>query len=124
MNLTYPGFVGVVTDTDSGLIYGMEQYKVFEVDPDPKSWKFTTLDPATKNYTSVDIQGHQDDKVWTVMVYSSAGKTIFGYEDGFSPKPSTLLSYNTASKSWSPVVSICLRHEGSGRSRELGTIRS
>ncbi|KAK3805812.1 MAG: hypothetical protein J3Q66DRAFT_359765 [Benniella sp.] len=93
MNWTYPAFYGgAVTDIDTGLMYGVEYYYDTLADPDPKSTRFTTLDPITKNYTYVDIT----DSIGASMVYSSASKDIFVYS-------SIMRSYNTTSKEWSLI---------------------
>ncbi|KAF9361236.1 hypothetical protein BGX34_007266 [Mortierella sp. NVP85] len=93
MNWTYPAFYGgAVTDTDTGLMYGMDFYYDTRADPDPKSKRFTTFDPVTKNYTFADTA----HSTWTSMVYSSSGKAILAYA-------SLMRSYNTTSKEWSLI---------------------
>jgi hypothetical protein len=125
MNFTYPAFDGgAITDTDSGLMYGIE---LWDDDEFLDKRRFTEWNPVTKNYTSVDIKGHPDPKVWTSMVYSSATKTIFGYEDASLPQQPSLVSYNIKTKAWSLVVRMgyCSLHHGCQEwSRELETRRS
>jgi len=99
MNWTYPAFYGgAVTDTDTGLMYGADKYYDDTVDPDPKSTRFTTLDPVTKNYTYVDTTYI----IGSSMVYSSASKDIFVYTV-------MMRAYNTTSKEWSLIVRVKFR---------------
>lgn len=102
MNWTYQAFSGgAVTDTDSGLIYGIESKSGGQ----NNTLRFTELDLTNKRFTYVDVQGGPDPAAWTAMVYSSSAKAIFGYEEAVSAnKSSALWTYSTASKKWSKVV--------------------
>ncbi|KAK3805811.1 MAG: hypothetical protein J3Q66DRAFT_422521 [Benniella sp.] len=93
MNWNYTAFyAGVVTDTDTGLIYGLGHSNEAWTAPDTKWMRFTTLDPVTKNYTFADTAPSS----WTSMVYSSASKSILAYA-------SIMRLYNTTSKEWSLI---------------------
>ncbi|KAG0002872.1 hypothetical protein BGZ65_002255 [Modicella reniformis] len=103
-NLPFGG--GIVTDLDTGLIYGIE-----DIEESPEMykgnldvpWKFTEFNPANKSFTNVEKRGRPYSMNWVSMVYSSAAKRIFGYEDGLHNDQATLWSYNTTSKDWTLV---------------------
>ena len=104
MKWEYPAFTGgAVTDTDTGLIYGIER----EEGSTKATWRFTELDAATGSSSFVEVPKRPDPNAWTSMVYSSSGKSIFGYEDGaIAANLTSLLVYNIASKVWAAVVSM------------------
>ena len=99
---------GAVTDTDSGLIYGIEQSFASREDPVPIRWKFTEFNPTTKDSSFVEQDGHPDvTAIWRALVYSKASKTIYSYDDVYinpEASPVRFTSYNIASKKWSAVV--------------------
>ncbi|KAK3805816.1 MAG: hypothetical protein J3Q66DRAFT_359774 [Benniella sp.] len=102
-NWTYSAFEGgVVTDTDSGLIYGIESFPTV-----PTRWKFTQFNPTTKDSSFVEQDGHPNvTAIWRTLVYSKASKTIYSYDDEYlypEPAPVQFTSYNIASKKWSAV---------------------
>ncbi|KAF9972605.1 hypothetical protein BGZ65_009723, partial [Modicella reniformis] len=108
MNWTYLPFGGgIVTDLDTGLVYGIELPET-ETDVDMTNpnvtWKFTEFNPANKSFTYVEKKGSSPyPRDWVSMIYSSAAKRIFGYEDGRYNDKATLWSYNTTSKDWTKV---------------------
>ncbi|KAG0002873.1 hypothetical protein BGZ65_002256 [Modicella reniformis] len=98
---------GIVTDLDTGLIYGMEglmgRAKNHEVNPDDP-WKFTEFNPVDKSFTSVEKRGPPAALDLISMVYSSVAKRIFGYEPNqLHDNKEALWSYNITSKDWTPV---------------------
>ncbi|KAK3805817.1 MAG: hypothetical protein J3Q66DRAFT_359775 [Benniella sp.] len=105
MTWTYPAFdKAVVTDTDTGLIYGIERETIGP--PVPGSiisikLRFTEFDPVTKKHTSTELQD-QDFMTRRTLLYSKLSKAIYSYmEIGKGEK--RLFSYNIASKTWSVV---------------------
>ncbi|KAF9342522.1 hypothetical protein BGX34_008021, partial [Mortierella sp. NVP85] len=107
---TYSPFKGgVVTDTDSGLIYGIDSLPTStgEGSTVPFRWKFTEFNPTTKDSSFVEQDEHPDLLIlWRTLVYSKASKTIYSYDDVITfleSEPFQFNSYNIASKKWSAV---------------------
>ncbi|KAF9991539.1 hypothetical protein BGZ65_000462, partial [Modicella reniformis] len=109
MNWTYPPFSGgVVTDLDTGLVYGIEGIEgrlEKEIGNSDAPWRFTEFNPVNKSFTSVEMRGHPGSMMAVSMVYSSVAKRIFGYEHNYLPNDNkeALWSYNKISKNWTPV---------------------
>ncbi|KAK3805814.1 MAG: hypothetical protein J3Q66DRAFT_359770 [Benniella sp.] len=100
MKWEYPAFTGgAVTDTDTGLVYGIERQE----GSTKATWRFTELDAATGSSSFVEVPKRPDSNAWTSMVYSSSGKSIFGYEDSLTANITSLLVYNIATKVWAAV---------------------
>ncbi|KAF9918937.1 hypothetical protein BGZ65_012351, partial [Modicella reniformis] len=105
----FPFSGGAVTDLDTGLIYGIDSLDGIgespELDLDTNmSWKFTEFNPVDKSFTFVEKRGRPGSMMFVSMVYSSAAKRIFGYEDGvFDNDQTGLWSYDIKSKDWTQV---------------------
>ncbi|KAK3805815.1 MAG: hypothetical protein J3Q66DRAFT_359773 [Benniella sp.] len=105
-NWTYPAFAeGAVTDTDTGLIYGIQDPNE-EPPADPAApikWKFTEYDPTTDTINSAEFEGVIELRDQRIMVYSKAAKSIFSYENAYQPEDVAFVAYDVKAKKWSAV---------------------
>ncbi|KAF9922330.1 hypothetical protein BGZ65_009681 [Modicella reniformis] len=108
MNWTYSPFIGgVVTDLDTGLIYGIDGISGIPdkgTDSTDVPLRLAEFNPVNKSLTYVEKRGHPGAMMWVWMVYSSAAKRIFGYEHNFfADDVEALWSYGITSKDWTQV---------------------
>ncbi|KAF9103216.1 hypothetical protein BGX27_010681, partial [Mortierella sp. AM989] len=71
---------GAVTDTDTGLIYGIGKRNFGPNGTDAKTWRMVEYNEAQSSYNNRDISDGPSYKSQVSTVYSSAKKSLYSYE--------------------------------------------